>query len=286
MPKTNPFVHHYPKVFDENEQPTGTDDGARHEHLIAHVMKTVPRAIAHLEKAYPGATYAALGRDAVVMSDVLEAYYSSFRQMKRAARINVSTPSFTGNAADIVDLVTSTTPLDFDKLHKRGFVVYDNTSYGAQSQSMQVMRALYGELGRRGEAPAAFVRKLNLVSLWSYGGAMPLPGDSSTDAFLKSYFDEQELHVRNRGGSPPGAVLRMPFIGYGLAWHGPWGRMTRSGSTVSTEPSSEGHATTHESILWEAHEVLHAVKSPEFRQAVEHETAAVGIKAPHLSQSN
>ena len=72
----NPFTHHYPVAFDPKTPMSA--QSTRHEQLVGHLHRTMPTTIARLEKAYPGATYAGLGRDVVVMSDGTAAAADAF----------------------------------------------------------------------------------------------------------------------------------------------------------------------------------------------------------------
>ena len=280
LPATNPFVHHAPAWYRAGAY-NDADEGMRHEHLLGHIRETLPKTIAHLEKAHPGATYAALGRDVVQMSDALEAYYSSIGQPHRSVRIDASTASFTGNDKDIVSFVEQTTPLDYAKLHERPFVVYDNTSYGANSQSRKLMRALYGGLHAAGKTSRDHADKLTLTTIYQGYGAPLLPANAArADSALARHVADEQAALGDTGLGPVN-ILAIPGMGYGLEWHGSFGPMVRTGDVVRTTPTPGGSPQSRESILWEAHEMLKIVESPEFRSAVERESQALGIQAPH-----
>ena len=284
IPAENPFKHHYPLGYNRN-QAMNVAQGMRHEHLVGHLRATMPKAIAHLEKAYPGATYAALGRDVVVMSDALDAYYGAIGQHGRAVRVNASTASFwSRDYRDTVDLVTQSTGLDLDHVHERGFVLYDNTSYGANSQSRKVMSALYTALQQRGANTADYAHKLTLATIWHGSGAQMMP-TAGADAFLANHVASQKQKMGPRALGPA-AILRVPGIGYGLEWHGSFGPMARTAAGVTTTPGALAGIANRESILWEAHEMLRLTESPEFHQLVEQETQQLGIKAPHENVGN
>ena len=281
LPAVNPFKHHSPLAYNRN-QAMNTVQGMWHDHLVQQLRETMPKAIAHLEKAYPGATYAALGRDVVVMSDALDAYYGSIGQHGRAARVNASTASFSSNNhQDTVDLVTHSTGLDLDHVHERGFVLYDNTRYRASSQSRKVMSSLYTALQQRGKNTADYADKLTLATIWNGNGAQMMPSSAAgADAFLASHVASQKQQM-GPGALGPAQILRIPGIGYGLEWHGSFGPMRRTAAGVTTAPGALANIETRESILWEAHEMLRLTESPEFQQSVEHEAQQLGIQAPH-----
>ena len=280
LPATNPFSHHFPAGYRAGAF-NDFDQGMRHEHLLGHIRETLPKTIAHLEKAHPGATYAALGRDVVQMSDALEAYYSSIGQPHRSVRIDASTPSFTGNDKDIVSFVEQTTPLDYAKLHERPFVVYDNTRYGASSQSRELMHALYAGLHATGRASRDHADELTLSTIYQFSRAPMLPANAAmADSTLAQHVASEKTALGDSGLGPVN-ILRIPGMGYGLEWHGSFGPMVRTGDVVRTTPTPGGTPQSRESILWEAHEMLKIVESPEFRAAVERESQALGIQAPH-----
>jgi hypothetical protein len=282
IPDQNPFSHHRTKNYNAAEAVNAEEEGSRHNHLLGHVMNKLPKTIAMLEKLHPGATYAGLGRDAAILSDALEAYYTSIGQHDRVERIDLSTSSFTGSERDLIDFMHNQPGLKLDRLREKGFVVFDNTSYGASSQSRKVMQALYSALQERGLDAAEHTRQLNIVSFHNSGSVKALPGPDQLDAFLATHFAQQRNELaQNRPGHSPSNALTIPGFAYGLEWHGSFGRMARQGGKVTTSPGAQSSDQNHESILWEHHELLKAVNSPEFRAAVERESRALGIKAPH-----
>ena len=280
----NPFTHHYPVAFDPKTPMTA--QSTRHEQLVGHLHRTMPTTIARLEKAYPGATYAGLGRDVVVMSDALDAYYGSIGQQGRAARVNASTASFHhASHEDTYDLVRHSTGLDLDHVHESGFVLYDNTRYAETSQSHKVMAALYSALHALGKSSADYAGTLSVASI-SEGYPTKLPGTAAAaDAFLASHLASERLQM-GPGALGPVHALQISGIGYGLEWHGSFGPMTRTGSGVTTQPGAVANLETRESILWEAHEMLRVTESPEFRASVEREAQLLGMKAPHHNAGN
>jgi hypothetical protein len=257
---------------------TRNGDGA-----VQAKIRAAAKLIAVLERSYPGATYLPLGRDAVMMADVMEAYYTHLGQPHRVARIDASSSSFNGNQQDIIDFLKHNTPIDFsDPKKSKGFVLFDNTSYGTSSQSHLVMNAIYAEYARHGYDMAEVHKKIGIVSTYT---GLSLGDASTSGETLKSYFETEKQNRSSSPAAPPSQAIFAPEVQssmYGNEWHGSWGAFTRDASgKVRTEPLSDGAVGTHEAILADFHDVLAGIESGELQRAVEEESAALGGHAPH-----
>ena len=109
------------------------------------IKQEMPRVIAELEYAYPGAIWAALGRDAVAIVDILEAFYLSVGQSGRVARIEASTATFRSSSDDFIKMLEQAgLPKDVKNVENmRPFIILDRTSYGAASQSTLLTKHIY-----------------------------------------------------------------------------------------------------------------------------------------------
>ena len=96
---TRPTIREIKEVLDP--WPLENPFGGVHDDLTETLSKTVPRLIVRMEKAYPGAIWAPLGRDAVFFGDVLDAFYEAVGERGRVRRLNLSGESFT-NAGPVL----------------------------------------------------------------------------------------------------------------------------------------------------------------------------------------
>jgi hypothetical protein len=249
----------------------------------------LPKMIAQFEKAYPGATYAALGRDAVRMADMFAAYYETIGQPNRVARINLSTGSFTDTKGDevkpsaIAKFITTHTPLRFkDPAKIPGFVIFDATSYSESSQSPLVMDAIYEGFTKRGFSTQNLPAKVNIVSIDESNALTK----SRAEKRMSTYFAQEKSWQLKRPGSSPHQPLDLIGTSHGEEWHDSWDSLTWKGSRYVTVPTAKGDVETHKQILSEFYETLKLVQNPAFRHLIEAESKALGIKAPHLQKAS
>jgi hypothetical protein len=140
----------------------------------AYVRANGPRYIALLEYAFPGATWAPLGRDAVQMGDFLDAFYTSIGQPGRVARLNASGNSLTGESQqNYLQFLASAGLKLTDLANQPPFVIMDRSSYN-ESQGAQVSKlimAVYDHYSANGGRPVDLVSRVNAISISHTRGA-------------------------------------------------------------------------------------------------------------------
>lgn len=266
LPSSNPFR------FSAFREAGNVQSGAQWRQSF---LAEAPAWIARLEKAFPGATWAPLGRDAVALGDMLDAFFISIGQPNRVSRLKASSGSFSGGDHDLLVKFLESAGLDLDHPERKPpFVVIDNTSYSGSSQSTRVMRAGYDEYTRRGGDPADLVQFFNLVST---AGANY--GHKAVNAYL-----EMESFLKNAAHgispqdrrpkpilsiNPGGSSTAWGVLMYGVQWHDSFGRFAAdSRGRVAGTPGALSARGERVGVLWEMYEFVKAVSDPAFRQQV------------------
>lgn len=126
---TRPTIAQVISLIPQEQSPFPLSDSWR---FAEHSLGMVARAIAQMEKAYPGAVWYILGRDAYLLGDFFDAYYTYLGQSGRVVRLPASAPSFDpflANDQPVVEFM-KTYGLDFTTiLEGPPRIIIDFTSY-------------------------------------------------------------------------------------------------------------------------------------------------------------
>ncbi len=134
---------------------------------VKAIEQGLPDLIAGLEKAYPGAIFAFLGRDMSLTANGMEAVYYAYGEQDRIRYINLSTPIFEKMTTYQMALYLKSLGLSDKKDEPRSFVIVDYTSMGAQSQSTQLATAAVSLLRWAGFNDEEIVDRFNVMTLQS-----------------------------------------------------------------------------------------------------------------------
>lgn len=233
-------------------------------HSFAH-------AIAVFEKTFPNATYYPLGRDAVLVGDILDAYFLSQSQSNRVHRLDASRPSFNDNVPETIRFL-ETNGLDSNALtrSKGAKILLDVTSYSriAKSQSVQLMDAAY-EMGRRaGISPDRLAEKVHFISLGGYyrPEASILDMSEKTFSYGKA-LALQKSTIDERGPQFP-FIFGLHDFTYSAAWHEIFGPFKTTSEGVK---APRGRAATLDAkieILLEMFTAYGLVSSKKFLEKI------------------
>lgn len=248
----------------------------------------LPSIIAFLEKAYPGAIWAPLGRDAFTFGMVLDAFYTSIGQNGRVSPLRASTNTFqyVTNSSQLVRFLESA-GFNFDHPEQSPpFIILDRTSFdskkfgGRGSQSRQLIQAGYAEYQRRGGNPVDLVQKLNVLAL-----RVGEPQDflAFNGSQILRYFEYQRNQVATHGSLTRILQLTLPMQNLidDYEWHFGYGPF-RLGSDgrFEGEPTGTKDFFTREEILSKTWNTYDLVRRPEFLEAVKSEAIQIGYKFP------
>ena len=243
--------------------------------------RDVAQMIAQLELAYPGGTYVPVGRDAVLVADILDAYYRSIGQPDRVSRLNASGPSFPHYHHSVTDATARedapliagfvrSSGLDFDRVTAdRPYVMIDVTPYAFGSQSRQLMRSVFREWSRLGRDPKDLADKVAFVGIPMGGGR-----DKISDAVAGDIAALKAKVKASTTKDGPSEILwlgggSMSSLTYSRGWHEMFERFTRGpGGVVTTAPGSPADRETREGILEEQVDILHLIAKPSFQAEV------------------
>lgn len=227
------------------------------------------RFIVELEFAYPGSTWALLGRDSSLSADVLEAFYMGEGQTHRIVRLNASGQSFGDGmqfqraflfTAGLVDQLG--TPL-------KKFIILDSTSWANTSQTKRLLRSIYQSMSSTNQTCyLPFVNVVNIADQ-AYDG-VGRRTSSSLD-FLKFW---SELKMSDNAPQEIAHIQGLTYLPSGtfgeIVWHDKFGyfQYTISDGTVKAPMGVQSCPQNKEHVLWWMYEVYKKVSSRTFRNSV------------------
>lgn len=228
--------------------------------------------IAALEKAYPGAVWAPLGRDAGIAADFLDAFYTVNGYPKRVSRLRASTKTILHErGANIIRFLESA-GANFNPKKKtvRPFVILDRTTFSPNSQSTILLKEAFSEWVKRGGKPEAFPYRFGVVNLTPFHEVV---ADSKNDARSLLYEQGRALslypHVSGLG------IFSVDGLVDGPAWHDTYGYLTTYKDGFYGVPGKPEPAGQME-ILQNHYEFLKAARSKTFLLAVKKSGAKMG----------
>jgi len=271
-------------------EPSNISSFVRGESLLENTKIFLPQIVAQLEKAFPGGTYAVLGRGAGLLADALEAFYFSIGEHDRVVRLKASTTSFTLDGSGNIQafripqdlivrfLLTSGMPSKIAP-DTRPFVMLDITGFRQHSQSTQLMQAAYSYYLAQGTSPQAIAEKISFVSTMKY-----FDTTERTTHYIDSGFSLERFNEKNFDGSGPVKILTVPgdkFMYEDMTlqrtWHARFGKLVDTGTSVFGSPGAPSNKSVRKQILDTMVALYHLVSQPTFLKRVEEESAKLGF---------
>ncbi len=244
-----------------------------------NIWSDLPRVIAVMEQCYPGATWAALGRDSFNLSDLLDAFYQSLGQQNRVVRINASTSTVNSASAGQLVQMLEHQGLDLVNIDSRPpFILFDNTSFSHHpqriSQSTRIVREVFLKWRQMGKRAEDLITKFNLMT--TQGGVDP----DQTDILRFQQQQEQEA----RGGGMFQSILSMPgargFM-YGSEWHDPFGLLyLDANGQLNGTPGPIAKEAARASILAMLIQTIQIMEDPLFLEKVKQQALKLGYEFP------
>jgi hypothetical protein len=302
----NPLRPRISEVLDYHEgyQPEQrvplSGDRLNYGHFRNAIMDGAPQFIAKLEKAYPGATYAFMGRDTQVISDVVEAFYLSIGQQNRVVQIGASKTTFQGlSDQDTVEYLKYF-GLDLDKVDEsKPFILVDTISSGevidgvliSGRQGRHLLQVLYQEWINRGRNPVDLLNKVNMVGMQVSTFKTGEIGNTERYMDVTRIGNIEEINranafkfFRQQTTSRMGLDFVLPLIPdtqmvfnesgydhYTGAWHDRFQPPLRTEEGMVPNPGPLTHELYRKSILWLQHQVIDIVGDVNFHRRVEQE---------------
>ncbi len=237
-----------------------------------------PRLIAKLEKAYPGATWAFLGRDGMAFADMLEAFYDSIGQKNRVVRIEVSKDSFKNISGDFVISYLKNIGYNIDKFQTDyPFIMIDPVSKGAGRQGRTLLSYMLEHLKYSDRSIDRASEKIGFVGLIvSTFGGKPSPinyKQKRINEFLKIYeqdpsrFNQAEffktfpISTIAKAANQANEAGYVHFVG---AWGDSFGKFYQSKNGTLTEPGEPFDSNVRSAVLWAQAKIWQSVSAPKF----------------------
>ncbi len=262
------------------------------EPYVNRLIDGAPVLIAAMEKTFPGATWAFVGRDSQLIGDIVEAFYLSLGQEDRVVRIGVSKPTFqNGVSDDLLMRYLADHGLALDEIRTaHPFILVDTISQGYGRQARQMVATVYSHYQARGFNPAALLRKVNIFGLRvsTFSGAdHPV---TFAEAFLREqeaiysaghradFFDQHQILVFPE---PIPLFNESGYEHFTFAWHGPFGPFQSvENGRIETTPGTLSQPPIRDAILYQQAKLHRAGSSVKFLQQVIQEAKKIEYEFP------
>lgn len=262
--------------------------------FVDTLIASGPALIANLEKAFPNATFAFVGRDSQLIGDLVEAFYLSIGQKGRVARVGMSKPTLADPSFNDEDLLEylGTLGLDIHEIEQRNpFIFIDTISQGYGRQARYLTSTVYDAHHQMtGRPVGSLLRKVNIVGLV----VSTFNGERNDLHTLPQLFAREEQRYLSgqvedlfEGHKIPTFPETIPLCNesgyehYTYAWHGTFGPFSRDahGKIVPTPgPASPDQIKM---IILAAQRQIHgAVNTAGFRHAVMATAQGLGYEFP------
>ncbi len=265
------------------------------------LIDSAPEMIVDFEKAFPGATFAFIGRDTDIFADLFEAFYSSIQQYGRVVRVPMSRGTLETLDQEMAVSFLRSFGLDPGN-PKKSFVLVDSISGGGGRQGRFLIESAF----RSVKHDAAMLNKL--ASRLSFVGLKVYTTDMKNKFYSLSEVPQQQSAVvqmysentYSPNGHPvflysdqreEGSFLGTNEAGYGHwigLWHGPYGKAHYSPTghveveitDFSDEVYRRNILSVHSAVLnYQAHIIQH-VTSPQFLAKVQKAASNRGFQFP------
>jgi hypothetical protein len=246
-------------------------------------LSEVPTMIVGLEKAFPGAKYAFLGRDMDLIADAVEAFYLSIGQKNRVERIRISTPSLQGATPDLITDFLVQLGLDTNpQSHKEPLIMVDYTSFNTSSQSTIITYAVVNELRKRGLPANDILTRFNVASIHSGIQVHTVDTNQTKETISENLKAQNQSFAAN---SRIDRIIRLPIsnIAYGSEWHDRYGPLTRQrDGSVTTTPMAYFPVQSKSMTLLPMIGAIELGSSLGFQNQVTAKAAAAGVYIANL----
>jgi hypothetical protein len=255
--------------------------------------RDIPIVIVSLEKAFPGGTYAFLGRDMDLVADAVEAFYLSIGQKDRVQRIRFSTPSMQGATPQLITDFLIQSGLNADpEVHKPPMVIVDYTSFAGGSQSTTIVKKTLKELENRGVPAYDVMNRLNIATIH----ARPTPRIYNIINMPIEEIDEklEAQNMRWMARHNIDAIFQIPVnsIAYGSEWHDRYGPIVRNADgLLETKTSNYFSYQTKELVYEKMAAAIMIATTKNFKRsvtelAVENSVQIAGLDTPAVVRTS
>ena len=238
-----------------------------------------PKIIASLEAAYPGGTYAFLGRDSALIADMVDAFYRAHGQNHRVVRLNASGQSLVGSTPDILVDFLATNGLHLQSVDQDPpFIIIDATSYSPTSQSRQYIGAFYSVYQGTQKPLTNLLMKVNVIDIKNSN--YPIIGSQNYETVKKI---EKYIKTSNAQPTGPDRILKIDGaqLAYSSEWHGPFLQLQRmQDGRVFAPPGGLSSVEIRQTILGGLYDIIGIVSTKEFYSEVQKAARELGYEFP------
>jgi hypothetical protein len=235
-----------------------------------------PRIVAAIEYAYPGATWAILGRDSAFMGDVLEAFYHQNGAADRVVRLNASTDSFATPGQELRFLYSAGLLSSPDTKTQKKWTILDPTSWAIDNDgkpTSQIRKLLAAYYAKHGDAEAR--RMVGAIGLGTSGRGLAKGPEIVSGLDIERFWHD----TKNSPSGGPNQILYTlsdfaylalnPSNNTEVAWHDKFGAFQDAeGGKVIAPPGRQSSPQFKEHILYTMFEAVRATRKASFRDDV------------------
>lgn len=244
------------------------------------INKYLPEMIISLEKAFPGGTYAFLGRDMDLIADAVDAYYQSIGQEDRVKRIEFSTPSLNNSNSKLVTEFLTQLGLDSDGVTNKGaFVIIDYTSYSNTgrnnssfpSQARYIFQGVVEQMKRNGLDENDILKRVNIATM-DTNARQNIELSNALSDDRSNFLEDQVKSLKENGKID--RITYLPAGGESMAYDSEWNDkygpiMTTDKGTLITTPMSTYSYSTKATVFLQMVKVISNVLSTEMQKRIE-----------------
>lgn len=250
-----------------------------------------PKFIAQIEKAFPGATWAFMGRDSAVLADMVEAFYLYIGQKNRVVRVGMSKETLSKSSAEQFEKYIEELGFDFNDLHnKNPFILIDTVSSGFGRQGRALLKIAYARHAKEGGHPAELLNMFNMIGVVvSTFNDQEFP-ISRSETYLEQMkvkiantpnaqidFDSEQLLTYNEQKDYFGEAGYEHYTG---AWHQSFKGLIATNGRVSAQPGKLLDEKYRINVLQFQLDIIERVMTDEFLERVRQEADDIDFKFP------
>lgn len=259
---------------------------SRYQIILDKVHGVGPQFVAVLDRAFPNARWAAMGRDSAVFGDLIEGFFLAQGETDRVARIGLSGKSFDYDSTFtyVYDYMVQLGADPTGAKGERPFIILDTVSdqSSGATQPRKIIAEVYERVLKETGNLNGIVRRFNTLGLVVQNrradfGTTIEGGDSALTEMQRKYDAAARLHsissVKHEFLSlgsltPFGKIKGFNDIGYNSAcpfWHDTFGEIGRVGEKIVASPGWAYETEEREQVIRLMFELNKVVSHPDFR---------------------
>lgn len=266
-----------------------------HSELSEAALDEMAMHIAIIERAFPNAVIATLGRDAQAFGVWFEAFWISLGQFDRRIHLAASGSSFNRRNYGLNSQFLIDSGIDLFGSDRK-YLIYDRTSYAEESQARSMLKALFWAWMEAKRDPVSLISRLSAVTFpWSLN--TPEWFANGPLANVNAHFEQEKTRLRTEIASgiyhyppSPSTPLLLSYsnsdtpMADSAEWHNGYSLLEKQDDgKVRGLPG--GSNNIGEAVLHEQLSRVRQVTTPEFLVRVQKAAASLGYVFPLKPQT-